>query len=51
MVVEWSFQGFPLESIVLLAPLGDDALNVTVTGMAGGDHDELRGIAYTLYYE
>lgn len=51
VVVDWSFQGFPLSSVVLLTPTSDGTVNVTVTGMEGGELDELREIAYTLYFE
>ncbi len=49
-VVEWTFQGFPLNSVVVLAPQGDKSVNLTVTGMQGGDLQQLRDIAYTLYF-
>lgn len=53
LVVDWQFQGaIPLQSVVLLAPVKDGStLNVTVTNMAGGDLDELREMAYTLYFD
>ncbi len=52
-VVEWTFQGFPLQSIVLLVPStsGEELINVTATGMAGNELAELRNIAYTLYLD
>lgn len=52
-VVDWQFQGaIPLQSVVLMAPAKDGgAVNVTVTNMAGGDLDELREMAYTLYFD
>lgn len=52
-VVDWQFQGaIPLQSVVLMAPAKDGNLvNVTVTNMAGGDLEQLREIAYTLYFD
>lgn len=48
-VVEWSFQGFPLQSLVINASSGGHVINVMATGMQGGDVAELEEIAYTLY--
>jgi hypothetical protein len=50
-VIEWSFQGFPLQSFVLGTIQGDTVVAVTVTGMQGGELSELSDIAYTLYFE
>ena len=50
LVVEWTFQGFPLQSLVLGTVTGDQLVNVMVTGMQGGDMAELSEIAYTLYF-
>ena len=51
--MEWSFQGFPLQSLVLGAPSADGAsiVSVMVTGMQGGDLAELANVAYTLYFD
>ena len=46
--VNWSFQGFPLTSVVLVVPTETYAINLLVTGMDGGDLAELEGIANTL---
>ncbi|HVS13195.1 MAG TPA: hypothetical protein VMV46_04680 [Thermoanaerobaculia bacterium] len=50
-VVEWSFQGFPLQSFVLGVVQGDALITVMVTGMQGGEVTELSDIAYTLYFD
>lgn len=50
LVVEWTFQGFPLQTVALQAIHGDEMVNVTVTGLQGGAIEELRNIAYTLYF-
>lgn len=53
-VVDWSFQGFPIKSIVLTAVQGGRLFNVTVTtGTAFWDEavEQLTEIAYTLYFE
>jgi hypothetical protein len=50
-VVEWSFQGFPLQSFVVGTIQDGSMVTVTVTGMQGGDVAELSEIAYTLYFE
>lgn len=51
--LEWTFQGFPLQSLVLGAPSADGAsiVSVMVTGMQGADMAELADIAYTLYFD
>ena len=49
-VVEWAFQGFPLQSVVLNVTSDGNIVNVMATGMAGGDTAELSEIAYTLYF-
>lgn len=51
LVLDWSFQGFPLTSVVLLAENGDGMINVTVTGGQGEDTGPLSEIAYTLYLD
>jgi len=47
-LADWSFQGFPLNSVVLVAPAADYHVNVMVTGMDGGDQEQLEDIAFTL---
>ncbi len=49
-LVEWSFQGFPLQSLVINAPSGGNLVNVMATGMQGGDTAPLEEIVYTLYF-
>ncbi len=46
--LDWTFQGFPLSSVVLVAPAADYHVNVMVTGMDGGDMAQLEDIAFTL---
>ena len=50
-VIDWSFQGFPLQSFVLGTIQHDSVITVMVTGMQGGEVAELSDIAYTLYFE
>jgi hypothetical protein len=50
-VIDWSFQGFPLQSLVLGVVQGDSLITVMVTGMQGGEVSELSDIAYTLYFD
>ncbi|HVS64213.1 MAG TPA: hypothetical protein VMT85_12005 [Thermoanaerobaculia bacterium] len=50
-VIDWSFQGFPLQSFVLGTIQGDSVITVMVTGMQGGEVAELSDIAYTLYFD
>ncbi len=51
--LSWTFQGFPLDSIILGAPspTGNGIIGVMVTGMQGGDMEQLRDIASTLYFD
>ena len=49
--LDWTFQGFPLTSVVLGAPAEGGTVGVMVTGMQGGELQELRDIAYTLYVD
>ena len=51
MMVDWSFQGFPISSIVLITEAGGQMINVQVTTMEGGVDDRAKEIAYTLYLD
>ena len=46
--LDWTFQGFPLDSVVLVVPVDAYHVSLLVTGMDGGDTAELDDIAYTL---
>ena len=50
-VADWTFQGFPLQSVVVGTDVKDQWIAVLVTGLQGGDLEELSEIAYTLYFE
>ncbi|MEM1250116.1 MAG: hypothetical protein AAGK22_27355 [Acidobacteriota bacterium] len=51
--LDWTFQGFPLSSVIVGAPsaTGESSVTVMVTGMQGGDMAELADNAYTLYVD
>jgi hypothetical protein len=49
--VDWSFQGFPLSSVVVLVANKGSLVNVTVTGMQGGEVADLHAISDTLYID
>ena len=51
LMVDWSFQGFPISSIVLITEAGGQMINVQVTTMEGGVDDRIKEIAYTLYLD
>lgn len=46
--LDWTFQGFPLDSVILVVPTADYHVSVLVTGMDGADMAELEDIAFTL---
>ena len=48
-VMEWTFQGFPLQSYVLGTEVESQVVTVMVTGMQGGDVSDLSRIARTLH--
>lgn len=53
-IVDWAFQGFPIRTLALVAPAGDQAVQVSVTWAdALGDREtsNVDAIAYSLYFD